>query len=117
MPKLSWKAKSLAITIAVLLVVAANPELRAFLLILDFLGADLVLLLLGGYLHHYWPLVAFHMKPWFARIASGASWVCKWLGWMAYGLIPRDSLWVNMDHFVIAGGTVGRIAVGRLRAH
>ena len=117
MRKFNWKTKSLAITIAVLLVVAGNPELRAFLLILDFLGADLVLLLLGGYLHHYWPLVVCYLKPFFARIASGASWVCKWLRWMAFGLIPRDSLWVNMDHFVIAGGTVGRIAVGRLRAH
>lgn len=116
MRKFNWKSKSLAITIAVLLVVAANPELRAFLLILDFLGADLVLLLLGGYLHHYWPMVVCYLKPFFARIASGASWVCKSLRWIGYGLNPRDAVWVNMDHFVIAGGTVGRIAVGRLRA-
>jgi len=116
MPKLNWKTKSLAATIVVLLIVVGNPELRALLLILDFLGADLLLLLLGGYLHHYGPLVVFRLKPWFARIASIALSVCKWLRWIAYGLIPRDSLWVNMDHFVIAGGTVGHIAVGRLRA-
>lgn len=106
----------LAATIVALLIVASNPELRALLLVLDFLGADLLLLLLGGYLNHYWPLVVFHLKPLFVRIISSASWVCKWLHWIAYGLIPRDSLWVNMDHIVIAGGTVGRITVGRLRA-
>lgn len=116
MPKLNWKSKSLAATIVVMLIVVGNPELRAFLLILDFLGADLVLLLLGGYLHHYWPMVVYHLKPLFARIKSSASWVCKSLRWIAYGLIPRDSLWVNMDHIVIAGGTVGRIAFRRLRA-
>lgn len=108
MPKRNWKTKSLAVTIVALLILVSNPELRAFMLILDFLGADLVLLLVGGYLHHYWPM--------FARIQSITSWVFKWLRWIAFGLIPRDSLWVNMDHFVIAGGTVGRIAVGRLRA-
>lgn len=116
MPKLNWKSKSLAVAIVVLLVVAGNPELRAFLLILDFLGADLVLLLVGGYLHHYWPMVVCYLKPLFAQITSSANGVLRWLRWIAYGLIPRDSLWVNMDHFVIAGGTVGRIAVGRLRA-
>ncbi len=116
MPKLNWKTKSLAATIVVMLIVVGNPELRAFLLILDFLGADLVLLLLGGYLHHYWPMVVYHLKPLSVRIKSSASSICKWLRWIAFGLIPRDSLWVNMDHFVIAGGTVGHIAIGRLRA-
>lgn len=116
MPKPNWKNKSLAVAFVVLLVVVGNPELRALLLILDFLGADLLLLLLGGYLHHYWPIVVYHLKPLFVRIKSSVGWVCKWLRWIAFGLIPRDSLWVNMDHFVIAGGTVGRIAIGRLRA-
>lgn len=116
MPKLNWKNKSLAVAIVVLLVVVVNPELRAFLLILDFLGADLVLLLFGGYLHHYWSVVVFHLKPLFVRIQSSARSVCKSLRWIAYGLLPRDVLWAQMDHFVIAGGTVGRIAVGRLRA-
>lgn len=116
MPKLNWKTKSLAVTIVAMLILVGNPELRAFLLILDFLGADLLLLLLGGYLHHYWPIVVYHLKPLFVRIESSASSVCKSLRWIAFGLIPRDSLWVNMDHFVIAGGTVGRIAIGRLRA-
>lgn len=116
MPKLNWKSKSLAATIVVMLIVVGNPELRAFLLILDFLGADLLLLLLGGYLHHYWPIVVYHLKPLFVQIKSSACSVCKSLRWIAYGLNPRDALWVNMDHFVIAGGTVGRIAVGRMRA-
>jgi len=116
MPKLNWKTKSLAATIVALLIVVGNPELRALLLILDFLGADLLLLLLGGYLHHYGPMVVFRLKPWFARIASSASSVCKWLRWIAYGLIPRDVLWVQIDHIVIAGGTAGHVAAGRLRA-
>ncbi|MDO8284303.1 MAG: hypothetical protein Q7T69_04800 [Rhodoferax sp.] len=116
MPKLNWKTKSVAVTVVVLLVVAGNPELRAFLLILDFLGADLVLLLLGGYLHHYWPMVVCHLKPWVARINSSASWVCKSLRWIAYGLHPRDVLWVQLDHIGIAGGTVGRVAIGYMRA-
>ena len=116
MPKRNWKTRSLAVTIVAMLILVSNPELRAFMLILDFLGADLVLLLVSGYLHHYWPMVVCQLKLLFALIGSRASLVCKWLRWIAYGLIPRDSLWVNMDHFVIAGGTVGRIAVGRLRA-
>ncbi len=116
MPKLNWKTKSLAATIVVMLIVVGNPELRAFLLILDFLGADLLLLLLGGYLHHYWPIVVYHLVPLFVRIKSSASSVCKSLRWIAYGLHPRDVLWVQWDHIGIAGGTVGRIAVGRLRA-
>ena len=115
MLKLNWKTKSLAVTIVALLILVSNPELRAFLLILNFLGADLVLLLFGGYLHHYWPIVFCHLKPVFTLFEASAIWVCKWLRWIAYGLIPRDSLWVNMDYFVIAGGTVGRIAAGRLR--
>jgi hypothetical protein len=116
MPKRNWKTKSLAVTIVALLIVVSNPELRAFMLILDFLGADLVLLLVGGYLHHYWPMVVCHLKPVFARTTAIANSLCKSLRWIAYGLIPRDSLWVNMDHFVVAGGTVGQIAVARLRA-
>lgn len=116
MPKLNWKSKSLTVAFVVLLVVAGNPELRAFLLVLDFLGADLLLLLLGGYLHHYWPIVVYHLKPLFVRIKSSASSVCKSLRWIAYGLHPRDVLWVHLDHIGIAGGTAGRIAVGRLRA-
>lgn len=116
MPKLNWKTKSLAATIVAMLILVSNPELRAFLLILDFLGADLVLLLVGGYVHHYWPMVVCHLKSLFVRIQSSASSVCKSLRWIAYGLHPRDVLWLNMDHFAIAGGTVGRIAAGRLRA-
>lgn len=115
MPKRNWKKKSLAATIVALLILVSNPELRAFMLILDFLGADLLLLLLGGYLHHYWPLVVYHLKPVFARSTAIAGSLCKSLRWMAYGLHPRDVLWVPLDHMVIAGGTVGQIAVGRLR--
>ena len=116
MPKLNWKTKSLAVTIVVLLILVGNPELRALLLIFDFLGADLLLLLLGGYLRHYWPLVVFRLKPWFARIASIALSVCKWLRWIAYGLHPRDVLWVQIEHIVIAGGTAGHVAAGPFRA-
>lgn len=116
MPKLNWKNKSLAVAIVVLLVVAGNPELRAFLLVLDFPGVDLLLLLLGGYLHHYWPTVIYHLKPLFALIKSSASSVFSSLCRIANGLHPRDVLWVQLDHIVIAGGTVGCIAAGRLRA-
>lgn len=100
MSKLNWKTKSLAATIVALLIVVGNPELRALLIILDFLGADLLLLLLGGYLHYYWPMVVLCLKPLFARIVASAISVCKSLHWLAYGLHPRDLLWVPLDHMV-----------------
>ena len=55
MPKFNWKTKSLAVTVVALLLVVGNPELRALRLIFDFFGADLLLLLLGCYLHSYCP--------------------------------------------------------------
>lgn len=116
MPKFNWKTKSLAATVVALLILVGNPELRALLLIFDFLGADLLLLLLGGYLQQYWPMAVLYLRPLLARIAASAVSVCKSLHWMAYGLHPRDILWVPLDHMVIAGGTVSRIAVRRLRA-
>ena len=88
-----WKTKSLATTIVVLLVLVLNPELRAFLLILEFMGADLVLLLLGGYVNHYWPVIVSCVRPVIGFVSSGTSSVWKSLRWVAYGLHPRDGQW------------------------
>lgn len=114
MHKFNWKIKSVAITILALLVLVGNPELRAFLLVLDFLGADLVLLLLGGYINRYWPVIVFHLRSVMGFVASGASPVWKALRWIAYGLHPRDGQWAQIDHIGIAGGVATRIAIGRL---
>lgn len=114
MHKFNWKVKSVAITIFALLVLVWNPELRAFILVLDFLGADLVLLLLGGYINQYRPVIVFHLRPVMGFVAAGASPVWKSLRWIAYGLHPRDEQWAQIDHIGIAGGVATRIAIGRL---
>ncbi len=114
MRKFNWKVKSLAIAIFVMFVLVWNPELRAFLLVLDFLGADLVLLLLGGYINQYWSVIAFHLRPVIGLVTSAASSVGKSLRWIAYGLHPRADQWAQIDHIGIASGVATRIALGRL---
>ena len=115
MRRFDWKTKSLATTIVILLVLVLNPELRAVLLILEFLGADLVLLLLGGYVNLYWPAFVLHLRPAIGFVSSGASYVWKALRWVAYGLHPRDWQWAQIDHLGIAAGVAARIAMGHLR--
>lgn len=114
MRKFNWKSKSLAITILVLLLLVWNPELRAFLFVLDFLGADLVLLLLGGYLHQYGSIVVFHLRPLFGLMTSGVSLICKSLRWIAYGLHPIEGHWAQIDHIGIVATVATRTALGRL---
>lgn len=116
MLKFKWKVKSLTIVILVLSVLVLNPELRAFLLALDFLGADLVLLLLAGYINQYWPAIVFHLRPVFCWFTAGASSLAKSIRWIAYGLHPRDGQWAQIDHIGIAGGVAAEVALGRLRS-
>lgn len=115
MRRFDWKTKSLATTIVMLLLLVLNPEMRAFLLVLEFLGADLVLLLLGGYVNHYWPVVVCYVRPVIGLVSSGASSILKLLRWVAYGLHPRDGQWAHIDHVGIVGGVAARIALGHLR--
>ena len=115
MRRFNWKARSVAIALLLLLVLVCNPELRAFLLILDFLGADLVVLLFGAYINHYWPSIAFYLRPVSVFVANGARSACKTLRWIAYGLHPRDGQWAHIDHIVLVGGVVRRIALDRSR--
>lgn len=114
MRRFDWKTKSLATTIVILLFLVLNPELRAFLLVLEFLGADMVLLLLGGYVNHYWPAIVCYVRPVIGLVFSGARALGTSLRWVAYGLHPRDGQWAHMDHLGIAGGVAARIALGQL---
>jgi hypothetical protein len=116
MRKINWKTRSLGVTLLVLLVVVLNPEIRAFLLLLDFLGADLVLLLLGGYASQYWPIFVVHLRPVLGYFARCLSSVSKSLRLIAYGLLPREAQWAQIDHIGIAGSVVTWIVVGRLKA-
>jgi hypothetical protein len=114
MRKINWKARSLGVTLLVLLVMVLNPEIRAFLLLLDFLGADLVLLLLGGYVSQYWPIFVAHLRPVLGCLAKRLSSVLKSLRLIAYGLLPREAQWAQIDHIGIAGSVATRIVLGRL---
>jgi hypothetical protein len=93
-----------------------NPELRALLLVMDYLGADLVLLLLGGYISHYWPTISCYLRLTIAFIAAGANSILKSLRWMGYGLLPREAQWAQIDHIGLASGVFGRVALERLRS-
>ena len=116
MPKFNWKVKSVAITLLVMLMVVGNPELRAFLLLLDFLGADLVLLLFGAYAYQYGALLLLHLRLGLAWLAPLVGGFLKITRWVAYGLHPRDGQWAQIDHIGIAGGVATRAAWGRLAA-
>jgi len=116
MRKFNWKARSLGATLLVLLVVVLNPEIRAFLLVLDFLGADLFLLLLGGYVSQYWPILVAHLRPVFECLARDLSSVLKSLRFVGYGLLPRELQWAQIDHMGIVGSVATRIATGRFKA-
>lgn len=116
MNKFNWKVKSIAITLLVVLMLVWNPELRAFLLLLDFLGADLVLLLFGGYAYQYGSMLMLHLRPGLVWLASKVGRFLKLLRWAAYGLHPRDGQWAQMDHIGIAGSIATRVALGRLAA-
>jgi hypothetical protein len=117
MRKINWKARSLGVTLLVLLVVVLNPEIRALLMLLDFLGADLVLLLLSGYVSQYWPIFVAHLRPVLGCLARGLSSVSKSLRLIAYGLLPREAQWAQIDHIGIAGSVAARIVVWRLKAN
>lgn len=116
MSKFNWKVKSVAITLVVMLILVGNPELRAFLLILDFLGADLLLLLLGGYAYQYGSMLLLYLRIGLAWFAPLVGRFLKVLRWTAYGLHPRDGQWAQIDHVGIAGGVASRAAWGRLTA-
>jgi hypothetical protein len=115
MRKRNWKAKSLGVTVLVLLLVVLNPEIRAFLMLLDFLGADLLLLLLGGYVSQYWPILVSHLKHVLECLARDLSSALKALRFVAYGLLPREAHWAQIDHIGIVGSVATRIAIGRLK--
>jgi hypothetical protein len=115
MRKFNWKAKSLGVTVLVLLLVVLNPEIRAFLMLLDFLGADLLLLLLGGYISQYWPILVSHLRPVFECLARDLSSVLKSLRFVAYGLLPREAHWAQIDHIGIVGSVATRVVTARLK--
>ena len=116
MRNLNWKAKPIAIAVAVLLVLVLNPELRAFLLLLNFLGADLVLLLLGGYVYQYWSMFRLLLNPILSSGLTMARSFLKTMRWTAYGLHPRDGQWAQLDHLSILSSVATRSAWSRLAA-
>ena len=116
MRNLNWKAKPIAIAVAVLLVLVLNPELRTFLLLLNFLGADLVLLLLGGYVYQYWSMFRLLLNPILSSGLTMARSFLKTMRWTAYGLHPRDGQWAQLDHLSILSSVATRSAWSRLAA-
>jgi hypothetical protein len=115
MRKFNWKAKSLGVTVLVLLLVVLNPEIRAFLMLLDFLGADFVLLLLAGYIGRYWPIFVAYLRPVLTRLARGLSSVLRSLRFIAYGLLPREAQWAQIDSIGIVGSVAARVVMGCLK--
>lgn len=115
MRKLNWKAKSLGGTVLVLLLVVLNPEVRSFLMLLDFLGADVLLLLLGAYVSQYGPILVTHLRPVFECLARNLSSVLKFLRFVAYGLLPREAHWAQIDHMGIVGSVATRLVTARLK--
>lgn len=115
MRRFNWKTKPLAIAVVLLLVFTCNPELRAFLLIIDYLGVDLVLLLLGGYISRYWSVIAYYAHAALAFIEVRATHFLKILRWVGYGLHPREAQWAHVDHLGLVGGVISRLALERFR--
>jgi hypothetical protein len=113
MRRINWKTTPLSIAIIALLVFTLNPELRALLLVIDFLGVDLVLLLLGGYLSRCWPTIAHCVRLSLISIACGLTQILKSLRWIGYGLHPLEGQWAQVDHIGLVSGIANRIAVER----
>lgn len=59
----SWKSHLGAVTIVVALVIVANPELRALLLLADVLGLEALALLVATQLRFYWPVFRVVAEP------------------------------------------------------
>lgn len=57
MHKRKWISASEALCIVLLLVIVTNPELRAFLLIADAIGIELVLLMFVAQVQNCWPVI------------------------------------------------------------
>jgi hypothetical protein len=115
MRKRNWKARSLGVAVLAMLLVVLNPEIRAFLMLLDFLGADVFLLLLGAYVSQYGPILVTHLRPVFECLARNLSSVLKFLRFVAYGLLPREAHWAQIDHIGIVGSVATRVVTARLR--
>lgn len=116
MRRFKWKTRSVAIALFLLLIVVSNPELRAFLLVFDFMGADVGLLLLGAYLNHSRLAIALFLRPLLVCVAWGVSAACKTLRWIAYGLHPSEGQWAHIDYIVLICRVIRQIALTPRRA-
>ena len=115
MRRFNWKTKSLSIAVVLLFVFVLNPELRAILLVVDYLGVDLVLLLLGGYISRYWSVIAYYAHAALAFIEVKATYFLKMPRWIGFGLHPREAQWAQVDHLGLVTGVVSRLALERFR--
>jgi hypothetical protein len=115
MRRFNWKTKTLSIAVVLLLILVLNPEVRAILLVIDYLGVDLVLLLLSGYVSRYWSVIAYYAHAALAFIGVRATHILKRLRWIGYGLHPREAQWAHVDHLGLVGGVVIRLALARFR--
>ena len=115
MRKSNWKTKSISTAIAVFLVLVINPEVRAILFFLDFLGADLLLALLGGYVALYWPMLMLYARPLATFVAAAAKLALRPSHLFVFGLLPRDLVWVTLGQLGVVVSVAGRTTWSRLR--
>jgi hypothetical protein len=63
MRKFNWKTRSATITIFILLILVTNPEVRAFLLLSELMGTEVIFMVLIAQLKIYWPMIKHYIKP------------------------------------------------------
>lgn len=63
MPQLNWKSRSTSIAIFLLLLLIINPEARAFLLLSQLIGYEVIFILIATQIRLYWPTIAYYTAP------------------------------------------------------
>ena len=97
MNKRSWKSLAGAFVVVALLILVINPELRAFLLLVDLIGIETVLLLFATQLRANWPLIAGNSRAaatLFGRIKNRMLDATRW--WVQ-GLLPPKGVWLTAE--------------------
>lgn len=113
MPKPNWKTKSKWLAVALALLVVANPEVRALLLLVDAIGIEVVALLLITQARIWLPMLSYGVAgAWqFARplIWRFAALIVTVLS----GALPREGLRLIVAHSALLGWTKAKAISSR----
>jgi hypothetical protein len=104
--KEAWSIRVAVLVTTLLLLVVLNPEVRLFLLFVDAIGVDVVLLLFATQFGGWWSVAASGSMIAFDRGARLMGWLGRAAKWWSRVFVPREGVWIAADAMATAIGSL-----------